>query len=628
MSNSLKITADTSEVKKSILNLGKSLKDIKGSKVTIFSPEDKKFMKTEMKRELILMKSKLQENRAEIKKLVAENKNLLRDSKEELANRKKIIDAYKVQARLGKELAETHKATKNAGGGVLNSLAGGGTGIMGAIGGALGLGILAAGAFALAKSIQATSQYTAGAAKRVQLKGLGVSEDNFGSPEALAKVGLTEQEMIQRRVEATQTLGRAGSSTQTEMKKAGFERAFGLEGGTMTGVATQLRGQAGGQAATDVQMKLQATILAAGIEDAIGPYLETATKLLGEINENGDANTTQMLGILAQLSKDGQRTPEALSKMLSSVNNSVKNATGESSAFIQTAFAKAGIGGGTIGGTKMAMESGGILGLNKDELAKRGYNPKLLESMGKSGMFEGMGKRSGALLNQFKQSGGLKAGQNISDISDMGQFTSMSNLANSQFGTKGNQGFEVLQMLEKVQNKQMTQKEFDAKVEKMQTETPETKRLDEINATLAGQTNVLTSINTNLMENLGKEGVVTRNALVKGENAGLEGTTGLVKGINDTGAPEGAGNAIKKTGDYLFKGGLGSDIYDFMHKDRKKEFEDNMQIETPTGNKPIFPSAKDIGSEVANAIQKSPPPTNKITVRNNVGGHVTERTVK
>lgn len=630
MANQIKITADTSEVKKSILDLNKTFKDIKGSKIAVFSGEDKKFIKSELKKELALMKSRLKENRDAISDMVEEQQKMVKGSQEELAIRKKILDAYKVQAKLGRELGETQKAKAAMGVG-----GGGGGGILSQLGGMLskipGLAVLATAAMAISKSVEATNQYTGGAANRVALKGLGAREDQFGTADQLARVGLTEQDMIQRRIEATRTLGREGGSTQNIMKQAGFERAFGLEGGTMTGIATQLRGQQGGKAASETAMKLQASVLASGIEDAIGPYLETTTKLLSEINENGTTQTDELIGYMAQLTKDGQRTPEQIAKTFASINSAVQNATGEKSAFLQMAFAKAGIGGGTIGGTKFAMESGGVMGLNKEELAKRGYSPALLANMEKSGMLSGMGQRTGAVLNQFKAAGGLKAGQSISGVSNANQMVMLSNLANNVMGTKGLQGFEALKLMEQVQNKKISRETFDKKMKQMQEENdPVAKRLDDINNTLAGQTDILTNINTNLMENLGKGGAVTRNILKETENTGIQTLGTDVNAINSTGAPQAAGGAMNRAAKFA-TGGFGGWLYDKIHGPSNAEkFQDQMQIETPTGNKSIFPSAKDIGKEVANAMKQAPMTNNnKVVIKNQLpDGKITERTTK
>lgn len=663
MSSQLKISADTSEVKKSILDIGKSLKDLKGSSVKIFSPEDKKFLKGEMKKEIGLMKAKLKENRDEISKLVSEQKKLTAGSDEELENRKKILAAYKTQAQLGRQLGQTQKASKGGMGG------GSGGGIdFGGIGTALmnfarlipGLAAIATVGYAVTKGMKANDQYVAGAPNRNKLKGLGVSEENFGSAQELSRVGLSEQDMVQRRVEATATLGRDGTSNDTEMRKAGFERAFGLEGGSMTGMATQMRGQMGGKGATDAQMKLQASVFAAGIEDAVGPYLESAVQLLTHINENGMTNTAEMTSMLAQLTKDGQRTPEQMAKTFGGMNDAVKGASGEASAFLQTAFARAGIGGGTIGGTKFAMESGGIMGMNGDELSKRGYNPELLKNMESSGMIggqNGLGKRSGAILDMMKSAGGLKTGESISGITDPDKMVGMGNLASKTLGIKDPaQAFDALMMMEKVQKKQMTQKTFDEKLKKMQEGSdPSVERLDKINNTLSGQTEILRLINTNLTETLGKEAVQAGNQIVRTDNEGIIGVKNVAGAINDSGATQAAGDASAGLMGKINQGKLGEGLYDKMfaksdaakqqretspeaviemskkRRDKGEAFKGWSDAEIEDKVRASMAkqlTAKDIGQEVANAIKGAPivnKTTNKIQLPD---GKVVDRTTK
>ena len=658
MSSQLKISADTSEVKKSILDIGKTIKDLKGSKVQIFSNEDKKFIKSEMKKEIALMKQRLKENREEIKRATEEQKKMVEGSKEELEMRKKILEAYKTQAKLAKDLQKNQNAVKP--GGSVDQASGG---LGGMLGGLMkfarmipGLAAVATIGYAITKGMAANDQYVAGAGNRNRLKGLGVGDDSFGSADQLARVGLTEQDMIQRRIEATSRLGREGTSNEAELRKAGFERAFGLEGGTMTGIATSLRGQMGGAGANDAQLKLQASVFAAGIEDAIAPYLESAVSLLTQINENGATQTDEMISMLAQMTKDGQRTPEMISKIFGGVDSSVKGASGEQSAFLQAAFARAGIGGGTIGGTKFAMSSGGIMGLNRDELAKRGYNQDLLNNMDQNGMFAGMQKRTGAIMDMMRQSGGLKAGQSLSGISNTDQMVGINNLANSIFGTKGNQGFDAALMLEQVQNKTMSQKTFDQKLKEMKEGSdPSIERLDKINNTLSGQTEVLRTINTNLMETLGKEAVVAGNAITKTDNEGVVGIKNVAGAINDTGAVEKAGDAAAGTGKWINSGKAGGWMYDKMFGGR-----DQRRFEAMTSDKAIIDlakkkrdagtgfngmtdeqieakvkaslaqqlTAKDIGKEVANALKEAP-----VINKNNIkvlptGPNPTNRTSK
>lgn len=592
MSSQLKISADTSEVKKSILDIGKSLKDLKGSKVSIFTSEDKKLLKSELKKEIALMKNKLKENRDEIKKMVQAQKDMVSGTKEELELRKKILEAYKTQAKLGKDLGNAQSMGK-AGGGI--DQAGGKMG--GMLGGLLsfarmipGLAAVATIGYGVMKGTQANDQYVAGAGNRNRLKGLGVFDDSFASPESMARVGLSEQDLIQRRIDATAVLGRQGTSNEAEMRKAGFERAFGLQGGTMTGIAGQLRSTMGGSGANEAQLKLQASVFASGIEDALGPYLESAVSLLSSINESGLSNTDEMINMLAQLTKDGQRTPEMMAKAFAGIDNAVKGASGEQSAFLQTAFARAGIGGGSIGGTKFAMESGGIMGMNRGELEKRGYNKELLDSMEQQGMFSGMGQRTGAIMQMMQQAGGLKPGESISGIKDTDRMYSMNNLANSVFGTKGSQGFDALMMLEKVQNKQMTQKQFDEKLKEMKEgKDPSVERLDKINNTLSGQTEVLRTINTNLMENLGKQAVQVGNVAVTADNQGIQGLTNVAGAVNDTGATAAAQRGVEGTGKFINGGAVGGWMYDKYDKWIGKS---DQKLEEATSTKALIENAK------------------------------------
>jgi len=654
MSSSLKISADTSEVKKSILDIGKSLKDLKGSKVSVFNAEDRKFIKTEMKKEIALMKVRLKENREEIAKMVSEQKKMTQGSKEELEIRKKILEGYKTQAKLAREMGQAQKASK-AGGSVDQSAGG----VMGSLMGFLrlipGIGAVATIGYAAMKGKAANDQYKAGAVDRNRLTGLGGGDQNFGSAQDLARVGLTEQEMIQRRIEASSRLGGAATN-QSEMRNAAFERAFGLEGGMMTGIASQLRGSFGAQGGQDAQLKLQASVYAAGIEEALAPYLEAATQLLSSINETGTQQTNEITSMLAQLTKDGERTPELMAKTFASINDAVKGSTGEQNAYLQTAFARAGIGGGTLGGTRFAMASGGIMGQDRASLEKRGYNKDLLDQMEKSGMFSGMGKRTGAILDMFRQSGGLNPGQSVSSITNPDRMVGMNNLANNIFGTKGDQGFDVLMMLEKVQNKQMTQKQFDEKLKEMQEgKDPTVSRLDKINGTLAGQTEVLNKINTNLMETLGKEAVQMGNQATRVDNEGIVGIKNVAGAVNDSGATKAAGDAGAGIGKFINDGKIGEALFNMGERHRTnmlnqsmsddaivkkakeryrkgeafKGYKDEAEVEAKIREslkQQRPPTAKEIGKEVANALKESPIINNNNMKVQMPDGKITDRT--
>lgn len=572
----LKISADTGPIKKSILDLNKELKNMGRTKVSVFSEQDRRFIKGELNKELSAMKAKLTENKREIGSLIKEQKKLEKGSKEELEHRKKIISAYRTQSRLAREIDRVQSSRSSMGGiGGMGGSSGGLGGLMGLLGkgmkflGGAALGIAGMG---IARGFQASNQYVGGSRNRVRLRGLGVEGDNFGSPEQLARAGLSEQDLIDRRIQATAQLGKAGGGQQTIMQQAMFERAFGLEGGAMTNVATSLRAQMGGRGADDAQMKLQASILASGMEEAIGPYLEAATDLLADINKNGMSNTDEMIRLFGQLSADNQRTPEQIAQAFQGINAAVTGATGEANAFFQTAFARGGIGGGTIGATRLAMQSGGIMGLSREELASRGYNEELLNQMGGAGFFGGAGQRTDAILDQFKQSAGLGKGQSINDVKDLNTMVGLSQMANSVLGTTGMQGFDALKLMEKVQTKEKTKEQFDEELKKMtEKKSPTVERLEKINNTLAGQTTIMTDINTNLLENLGKTAVKARNTAVQADNMIIEGTGNVAGAIDSTGALDASTSAMGTARKKLTGGGFGEDIYNWWHGSEEEQ---------------------------------------------------------
>lgn len=550
----IKISADTSPVKKSLIELSRELNNLSksGSKVSLISESDKKFFKGELTRELGNIKKRLQENKGEITKLVGEAKKLVKGSQDELRVRKQINDAYRTQARLSRELSTLEAAR--------NGLGGGGGSMLGKLGSKLGrigpwglaAGAVAAGGYwALSKAAQGRASYTASTSSRDRLSGLGGTSGyapSMGSPQDLAAAGLSTQDMIDRRVRAISILGRGAGSTSNMLQQARFERAYGLEEGALSNVATSLRANFGGAGANEVQMKLQASIIASGLEDALGPYLDAATTLLARINENGMTSTSQMIAALGSLTATSGRSVEQLSKTFGDINSGITGASGESNAFIQAAFARAGIGGGTIGGTRLAIQAGGLFGMDESVMAGR-YNPTLMKNLKSAGFFGNMRQRSGALLDQFKLSGGLSTSQSIAGITGLNQYVGLNSLANSVFGTQGAGGFEALQLLEKAEKIGMSSKDFQKELENIKAgNDPTTKRLDTVNQTLSGQLTVLNQINASLTMALGESQGNLLKASAATSNAATSGISGISRFfIGKGGTGSGISQHIKDT---------------------------------------------------------------------------------
>ena len=181
-------------------------------------------------------------------------------------------------------------------------------------------------------------------------------------------------------------------------------------------------------------------------------------------------------------------------------------------------------------------------------------------------MFSGAGKRTGAILDMMKQAGGMKPGEKISDIKDTDKMVGMGNLASNTLGIKDpSQAFDALMMMEKVQNKEMTKKQFDEKMKKMQEgNDPAVSRLDKINLTLSGQTEVLQQIRDNRMETLGKSAVHYGNAAVKADAEGIDAVKD-VSGLGEAYADK-AGNAANAAGRSRASGGMGESLYNGVDK--------------------------------------------------------------
>jgi len=520
----LKISADTSQVKKSIMELGNNLKKMNSNqKVTVFSSEERKFIKTELTSQFNKLKTNLGDSKKQVKELFVELKKVTQGSDKELQLKKKITDELKKQVKASKELSSMKSS--GAGGGMGS---GGGGGMSGGIVGKI---TAAAGAYAASIAYRSVSAFKQGAGSNISLQGLGVSPRSGFSSRQLADSGLDVNSMMEKRVNATRLLGREGGNEEGVLGRARFERSKGLEDGTLMNVAGSLRSSFGGSGANDAQMKLQASILSSGIEDALGPYLDAATDMLSNINENGVTSTTDIIAAFGDIAKSGQRTVEQSAKLFGGIDSSIRGASGETDAFFQNAFGRAGIGGGAIGTTKFAMEAGGLAGLDSNELITRGYDPALVSDFQNSGISANSGgasRRAGAITSQARQNLGMSG--SFSGIKDARSAAMASQFGNSMFGTQGIGGLDALRLLEQLENKKISKKTFDKKLEDIKNNTPELKGLAAINESLAGQTTILDSMSTSLKVISGESMVPAALLLQSADNLAIQGAGNLVSG--------------------------------------------------------------------------------------------------
>lgn len=508
----IRFDGDGKPIKKVIKDIRKDMDSLGKGKVkpSIFSAQEQAFLKREMTPILTKMKKEFKEINSAMAELLQDSKALGVSEAEQLKIQKALKDVYRERARLAKDI----KVTEDMTGGAESSGAGGGTMavLMKALKQIPVAGALAAGGYAVMKGMEANSLYKQGVGSRISLQGLGVSDDVMASPTTLANAGLTENEMLQQRLRSTSLLGKAGGSEKSVLQRAEFERARGLDAGTMGGIAGSLRSTMGGRGADQAQMKLQASIFASGIEEALGPYLDSATSLLSDINSNGLMQTNDLIRIFGEMSGKGTRTPEQIAASFRDVNSAMQGATGENSAFFQTAFAKAGIGGNTIGGANLALQ-GGLFGPSRAKLKEQGLSDALLDKLEADGHFKSPQEKAQAVLDQFKSMAG---GAGIGDMNDPTQFTAVNAFANSIFGKKGFEGSQTLETLRGIAGGTKTQADYEA----LNKDTAN--RLAGVNASQAGQTGIVGDIRANTLTVLGKTTIEVENFLVRQDIKGID----------------------------------------------------------------------------------------------------------
>lgn len=521
--------------KRSFIELKNQAKSLEKSQIQMFSKEERRFMSEQAGKILSDVKSKMEQNKAAISGQVAEMKKLKEGTEEYQAAEKRVNDLLKDRTKILKTHQEYSKLKEvGAGAGAGGMLSGMG-GMLGRLGrmatmgpmALLGGGALAAGGFGLSRIMGGVSTFRQGVGDRISLRGLGASDMDLQDRQRAAEAGLDAQAMRRRRVQSIRVLGRDAGRQEDVLRRAEFERGFGLEEGSQLGLMTQLRGQLGGQGANQAVMRMQSSVIASGMEDAIGPYLETATNLLAQLNENGLMNSEQMINALATLVKDGKNTPEQIARTFQTLQGALIGSSGEQNAFFQQAFASAGIGTGTIGGTQLAIESGGLFGLDRGELSDRlgiTGDPRYigaLESMQRLGQFTGFEQRGGAILNQFKDVVGLGEDQSILEAMTTGtpeerdrNTQLIQNLSNRMFNTQGADGFTMLRDMERVlkEGTPEEKEEFKKKMEDAMKD-PQLKRLEDINTSISGQTDMIDNLAKTVKDELGAKFIGAANTM-------------------------------------------------------------------------------------------------------------------
>jgi len=543
---SIKINADISGFKKDIMGLSRTIQDMGGRhKLQILDKDAQKFLESGFTRAITGMKRHVEELKQRNKEITKELKNenieaekRIKLERESIANLRKMANTHKDINKLSQAQAPIRRGGTQRGqvlggtGRLLRRIPGvgrfmGGAGLMGGLMG----GALIAGGAAVTRGIQGFNQFDATKQSRIDLMGRGFRGGEVtGRNEGLQRLGLRPEQVRQMRMQMTDVFNREGSGNQNIGNVQSVARNLGVEAGQITGAVRGVRAQAGAAAAQKTFAQLQATLMATELKGAIGPFLETAAQMLTEINEDGigmDAASLIALSSLAQQDVGGGE--ERRMRILKSMDETIRGATGERAAFFMSALTSAGMGAGSIGGAQLAMQQGlfggGIGKLQSEGLLK----PEELEDLKRQKIIGGdelFQERARAITKQFRN---VAEGQGIQ---------SQMLIADKIMGMRGGEGMRAMRLLERASdpiNTPEQREKIQKQLEEMgkPIEERQLTNLEEINKSLAGQLDISQSLKEAGLETLGERLspiAITMNELLATTDKGLNSIISLLGG--------------------------------------------------------------------------------------------------
>lgn len=559
--NKIKIGADIAEVKKSILEIGRHAKDLNKNKISLMTKEDREFLKTGAKQAIEGINSVINEQTKLYKKAVDERSKLVKGSEEEKKKQLEIVKILRERTNLERQIRDLQKVQSDIAPsmgdktkGLLSKIPGVGK-IMGALTKhpllAAAGAATAIGGFAVSRGIEGFNTWQGGTQDRIKLRGLGIRQP-LQDQQRAADLGMSSLAFRSAQIQSANTFGRANSTEKDVLGRAAFERNYGLDAGTLTNSGASLQSTMGSQGANESIMKLQASIMAAGLDDAIGPYLDQAVTLLASINENGQLNTTEIASLLAGFTKQGD-IPQQVVKAFSTMQSAVTGSQGDANAFFQNAFARRGIGNGTIGGTQAAIESGGLFGVDPNSITGLGAGKNKilnsLNSLGITGEGTDAQNRAQGIIAQLKDTMGIRQDQRIEDADPQSLLTGGRMAKNLGLGRTALEGIQAMTRLQDVASGKMTSKEFNKEMERMQM-SPELKNLEDIKKSAEGQWTALEAMHETIKDQLGNQLVpiaTVIKSLLMNIDKGLAGALGLFGYNSEADAFKGVGSLKEGT---------------------------------------------------------------------------------
>lgn len=508
--NKIKISADTSSIKKSILELSKDVKDLGKSKVAIFDKEQQKFLKDEATSHMEALKQKIDANNKSIltsTKLLNKEGRTLQDN---LKTRQRISNMMKKQVEYQKEMQKLQTVIPSKPGimgrtkGAISGIPGIG-GTLSKMAGPMGIAAMLAG-FGVSRARKAYSTFEGGIQDRVALRGRQVGDLNLNNPEEAAKAGLDPFSMRRARLQSMDIFGRAGSTQKAVTQRAAFERNFGIQRGTLAQAGQGMRQSLGGAGAEKAMMTMQAGLIASGITDEIGPFLETAAGMLTQINEKGITFNDSAMAFLADVASRPGVAAERVGRFATGIDSAIRGSSGESNAFFQQVFSNAGIGGGTLGGIQAAIRSGGFFGANTEADALLSASDKaMFKRTGIGG--QNMKSIAGGTLNQLDQLfGNEQTNAQLPQEQKDAKRLQRLDFVRRTFGLKSEvEAGNVEELLKSAQAGKITKEEFKKKFENIQQGDTELGNLRKINKSAEGQIEILKSIHKSILDTAGED---------------------------------------------------------------------------------------------------------------------------
>lgn len=454
MAYSIKVNADTTGVKKDIMSLSRELQQGIGGnkKIQLFDRDTRNFIEKGAKNAIAGMTKevgKLEDANKKIldvlKDQTASTEDQSKKNAELIRNKLKILsiekDINKTQNATNQVLGQGTKMGQFKGGfkgsfgsvkdllgkipgigSLLQGAMGGaeaGGGMAGMLGGLAGAGTMALGGLAIGRGINGFNTFDQNKGSMISLMGRGYSAGEASQRDGrFQNLGMNAEQARQLRLQSVDTFGRSGSGTDNLLGVAKNARGLGIGADELMGAGQGLRatlGLSGGQKAF---AKLQATLITTELDGAIGPFLQTTAAMLTQINEHGIGLDSAALAVMSTFGNAKGMSPEMTQKVFTGIDEAVKGATGENSAFYMSALTSSGIGAGSLGGAQLA-QSQGLFGGDAEKLRSRGNIPKdELDQLQKQGIInddskegvQAFQKRAGAISNLYgKVTGNMNA---------------------------------------------------------------------------------------------------------------------------------------------------------------------------------------------------------------------------